>query len=177
MNIDTRLHKLFLLLVILFSIVMTGCTAANSGDEAQTLTTSAASSVESTSANSCSVTEAMWVKPPEDSAVQGSAEYGYYFVNEERSIWASAWWTGAEENYLNTSEDGIKVGWFRPAGATLEISGQRIDGQAPPLEANVPCCYPTQFQATGLMFPTEGCWKVTAQAADEALSFVVWIEP
>jgi hypothetical protein len=177
MNLVTCLHKLFLTLVILFSIVTTGCTAANSGDDIPPSQTSNSSSVESTSTNSCPVTEATWAKPPEDSAVQGSAAYGHYFVNEERSIWASAWWTGQEENYLSAKEDGIKVGWFRPEGATLNISGQRIDGQASPLEAIVPCCYPTQFQATGLIFPTEGCWEVVAQAADEELSFVVWVEP
>jgi hypothetical protein len=83
---------------------------------------------------------------------------------------------GAEDSQLHVSEDGIKVGWFRPAGLTLEITGQRIDAQAPPLEVDVPCCYPTQFQATGLDFPTEGCWEVSAQAAEHELSVVVWVE-
>jgi len=126
---------------------------------------------------SCPVTEPLWIKPPEDSAVQGSPGYGYYFVNEDRSIWASAWWTDDEEYPLRPSEDGIKVGWFRPAGAELKINGQRLDGEAPPLEAVIPCCYPTQFQAMGLVFPTEGCWEVTAKAAESVLSFVVRVEP
>jgi hypothetical protein len=90
---------------------------------------------------------------------------------------ASAWWTGEEEQYLRASEDGVKVGWFRPAGVLLEISGRRLDGQAPPLEAQVPCCYPSQFQATGLIFPTEGCWEVSAKAGDSELAFVVRVEP
>ena len=34
-----------------------------------------------------------------------------------------------------------------------------------------------RFQATGLIFPTEGCWEVTAKAADSVLSFVVRVEP
>ncbi len=125
----------------------------------------------------CRLTEPIWAKPPDDAAVQGPPEFGYYFVNEDRSIWASAWWVGQEEDQLRASEDGIKVGWFRPAGATLEISGQRLDGPAPALEADVPCCYPTRFQATGLIFPAEGCWTVTAKAAERELSFVVWVEP
>ena len=132
---------------------------------------------ENTSASDCARTELVWVIPPEDSAVQGSPGYGYYFVNEDRSIWASAWWIRQEENYLRPSEEGIKVGWFRPAGAPLEITGQRLDAQAPLLEAHVPCCYPTRFQATGLLFPTEGCWEVIAKAEDKELSFVVWVEP
>lgn len=128
-------------------------------------------------AEACRLTEPVWAKPPDDTAVQNPPEFGYYFVNEDRSIWASAWWVGREADQLRASEDGIKVGWFRPAGATLEISGQRLDGPAPALKAHVPCCYPTRFQATGLIFPAEGCWTVTATAAKRELSFVVWVEP
>lgn len=133
--------------------------------------------VDEPAAAACRLTEPVWAKPPDDAAVQGLPAFGYYFVNEDRSIWASAWWMGREEDHLRASEDGIKVGWFRPAGAALEISGQRLDGPAPALEAHVPCCYPTRFQATGLIFPTEGCWTVTAKAAERELSFVVRVEP
>jgi hypothetical protein len=132
---------------------------------------------ETSPAAACPVTEPAWVKPPEDSAVQDTPGYGYYYVNEDRSIWAAAWWTGVEEEYLRVSEEGIKTGWFRPAGETLEITGRRMDGEAPPLDAHVPCCYPTRFQATGLYFPTGGCWEVTAKIADSELTFVVWVEP
>jgi len=127
--------------------------------------------------NNCPVTEAVWVKPPEDAAVLNEPAYGYYYVNEDSSIWASAWWTENEEYKLRVSDDGIKVGWFRPAGATLMITGRRLDGEAPPLESEASCCYPTRFQASGLYFPTEGCWEVTAKAEDRELSFVVWVEP
>jgi hypothetical protein len=128
-------------------------------------------------ANDCPITEAVWVKPPADSAVLNEPAYGYYYVNEDSSIWASAWWMGQEEYRLRVDENGIKVGWFRPAGAPLEITGQRLDGEAPPLEAEASCCYPTRFQASGLYFPTEGCWEVTARAEDRKLTFVVWVEP
>ena len=124
----------------------------------------------------CPVTEAVWAKPPADAAVQGSSAFGYYFVNADRSIWASAWWASQTDNPLQLREEGIKVGWFRPAGATLQITGQRIDAQAAPLEAHVPCCYPTRFQVTGLFFPSAGCWTVKAKADTSELAFVVWIE-
>jgi hypothetical protein len=65
----------------------------------------------------CPVTEPEWIKPPEDSAVQGPPAYGYYFVNKDRSILASAWWEGNEKYHLRPSEVGIKMGWFRPEGA------------------------------------------------------------
>jgi hypothetical protein len=148
----TRLISTFLLLSVL-----PGCASAQS--------------------DSCPVTEPVWIKPPDDSAVNDTPTEGYYFVNKDRSIWASAWWTGQEGNYLYVKEDGIKEGWFRPAGAELQITGQRLDADAPPLEAHVPCCYPTRFQATGLYFPTEGCWEVTARADDSVLSFIVQVAP
>jgi hypothetical protein len=150
MNVPPRIFILYLLT----SIILTACSGTKT----------------------CPVTEPVWAKPPEDFAVQGSPEYGYYFVNEDRSIWASAWWAGQEENYLLPGED-IKVGWFRPEGAPLEITGQRLDTQASPLEVHIPCCYPTRFQATGLYFPTGGCWEVTAKAAGSVLSFIIKVEP
>lgn len=127
--------------------------------------------------DACPVSEPVWVIPPDDPAVQNSPDYGYYFVNEDRLIWASAWWAGEEGYHLRVGEQGNKVGWFRPEGAALEISGRRLDGQAVPLEAHIPCCYPTRFQATGLAFPAEGCWEVTARAADSVLTFVVEVGP
>ncbi|HEU0293224.1 MAG TPA: hypothetical protein VFR47_10845 [Anaerolineales bacterium] len=133
---------------------------------------------ENTSAeNSCLRTEPMWLKPPEDAAVPHPPTYGYYFVNEDQSIWASAWQAKDEENPFRAGEEGNKVGWFRPAGAELEITGRRLDAEAPPLEAEAGCCYPTRFQASGVYFPTEGCWEVNAQANDRKLSFVIWVEP
>lgn len=126
---------------------------------------------------SCPVTESEWILAPDDPAVNNPPAYGYYYVNEDRSIWASAWWAGEDGNHLRVSEDGIKVGWFRPEGAELQITGRRVDGWAPPLESHVPCCYPTRFQATGLTFPMQGCWEVTAKAEDRVLTFIVRVEP
>ena len=128
-------------------------------------------------ANTCPITEPEWLKPPEDAAVLNEPQFGYYIVNADRSMWASAWWTGQAEFPLRATEDGNKVGWFRPAGATLEITGKRLDAPSPPMEAHVPCCYPTRFQSSGLYFPAEGCWEVTARAAESELIFVVRVEP
>jgi len=166
-----------LIFFLFLGVLLTGCSAIYTMDFGTSTMTPTALPAESTFSSACPVSEPVWAKPPDDPAVTGSPEHGYYFVNEDRSIWASAWWTEEEEHDLRVSEEGIKVGWFRPAGATLEITGQRLDAQAPSLEAHVPCCYPTRFQATGLYFPTEGCWEVTAKAADSVLAFVVRVQP
>jgi len=152
MKIITRSISIFFLISVL-----TGCVSA--------------------STVSCPVSEPLWIKPPEDSAVNDPPVEGFYFVNEDRSIWASAWWTGQEENYLYIKEDGFKEGWFRPAGADMKITGHRLDGSAPPMESHIPCCYPTRFQATSLYFPTSCCWEVTAKADGSMLTFIVQVAP
>ncbi|MEZ4770161.1 MAG: hypothetical protein R2844_17265 [Caldilineales bacterium] len=125
----------------------------------------------------CPVTEPEWLLAPDDPAVLSEPAFGYYYVNADRSMWASAWWSQDGALPLQAGEDGVKVGWFRPAGATLTITGQRIDGDAPPLGSHVPCCYPTRFQASGIDFPEPGCWRVAATAADSQLTFVVEVVP
>ena len=139
--------------------------------------TSSAVTESNTAKNSCPLTQPKWLKPPADSAIPDPPSYGNYFVNEDQSIWASAWWTEGEEYALHAGKEGNKIGWFRPASAELAVTGRRLDAKAPPLEFEAPCCYPTRFQASGLYFPTEGCWEVTAQADDRKLSFIVWVEP
>lgn len=69
----------------------------------------------------------------------------------------------------------MKFGWFRGAGlrGKLTIHGKRLDASAPPLRADIPEGYgDTGFQATGLIFPTEGCWEVTGKVGETSLTFV-----
>ncbi len=69
----------------------------------------------------------------------------------------------------------MKFGWLRGAGlrGKLTIHGNRLDASAPPLRADIPDGYgDTGFQATGLIFPTEGCWEVTGEVGDTRLTFV-----
>lgn len=176
MRAPARSLTLFLSCSVLIGLALTGCTAITPQAANASSPSPSTSPADDTTISACPVTEPLWVKPPDDPAVGNPPAYGHYFVNRDRSIWASAWWTEAEEYRLHASEDGVKVGWFRPAGATLAITGQRLDGEAPPLEAHIPCCYPTRFQATGLAFPTEGCWEVVARAGESELSFIVQVE-
>jgi hypothetical protein len=126
-------------------------------------------------ADDCPVAEPVYDTPPVDPAVQNEPQPGFFFINEDKTIWASAWWAKGNSDLLATT-DGIKVGWYRPEGAELEITGKRLDGKAPPLDSHIPCCYPTRFQATGLYFPTGGCWEVNAKAAKSQLTFVVYLD-
>jgi hypothetical protein len=69
----------------------------------------------------------------------------------------------------------MKYPWFRGAGLTgrLIITGRRLDAAAPPLTASTSSdSRETGFQATSLIFPTEGCWEITGKVRDTALTFV-----
>jgi len=69
----------------------------------------------------------------------------------------------------------MKFGWTRGEGlrGKLKIRGRRLDAPAPPLRADIPNGYgDTGFQATALIFPTEGCWEVTGEVADTRVTFV-----
>jgi len=67
----------------------------------------------------------------------------------------------------------MKFGWERRVSGELTIQGRRLDGEAPSLRAEVPCCYgATGFQASALIFPSPGCWEVTGTVGTASLTFV-----
>ena len=141
-----------LIFCLLAGLVLTGCAASQGSSRAG----DPAANPERRAARACTLTLAEWLKPPEDPAVDDEPGFGYYYVNEDLSMWASAWWVGEQEQYLRAGEEGVKVGWFRPAGAELEITGRRLDGEAPPLHSHVPCCYPTRFLSHRPDIPQRG---------------------
>ena len=130
-----------LLVILLLSFVIVACGSAQRTQNA--------------AADDCPRTEPVWAKPPVDAAIPDAPAYGYYFVNEDRSIWASAGWTGEDSVQLRVREEGIKVGWFRPAGIPLEITGQRLDAEASSLQSEIPCCTRLDFKRQGFTFPPQ----------------------
>ncbi len=67
----------------------------------------------------------------------------------------------------------MKWPWWRGVRGKLTIEGRRLDGPAPPLRARIPEGYgDIGFQASGLIFPTEGCWEVTGKVGEASLTFV-----
>jgi hypothetical protein len=68
----------------------------------------------------------------------------------------------------------IKFPWWRGVEGALAISGRRLDGEARPLEAEIPGGYGSiGFQATSLVFAAPGCWSVTGRVGGTSLRFVV----
>jgi hypothetical protein len=71
---------------------------------------------------------------------------------------------------------GTKFGWWRITPGTLTISGRRLDASAMPLRADVPDGYGSSgFQASGVWFPTQGCWEITGTVGTATLSFVAFV--
>ena len=69
---------------------------------------------------------------------------------------------------------GVKFGWERIAHGDLAIATRRLDAVTVPQLADVPGGYgDAGFQASGLNFPSPGCWQVTGTAGGKTLTFVV----
>ena len=75
--------------------------------------------------------------------------------------------------------DGQKIALWREKGSAfgkLRVSGSRLDADAPPLRTYIPSGYATKvgFQASGLSFPTPGCWRIVAHVGlTQRYEFVV----
>ena len=71
---------------------------------------------------------------------------------------------------------GMKFGWWHTEAGKLAISGRRLDAPAPPAIGDVPDGYgATGFQASGVTFPTEGCWEITGSVGSTSLTFVTFV--
>jgi len=78
----------------------------------------------------------------------------------------------------NGTMSSSKFGWWRIVPGQLTVEGRRLDAPAPPLESSVPSGYgDIGFQASGIIFPTTGCWEVIGKVADTELRFVVSVIP
>jgi hypothetical protein len=118
---------------------------------------------------SCPVTATISAVPPSDpNPFYPRLGGGPWYINADRTIWAAV---GSE----GFRQGDNKVMWVRPAGAQLIVTGQRLDASVALLSADIPCCYPSTFQASGVTFPTPGCWLVTAKAGTKELQFVALV--
>ena len=114
--------------------------------------------------DSCPVSRPVDDRPPDDPHASSFAG-GTWYANPERTIWA--WWWGQR------STGDYKILWVRPVGAQLKISGQRLDGAARELTADIPDGYRHTFQASAVAFPSAGCWEIESTAGDARMKFVV----
>ncbi len=90
-------------------------------------------------------------------------------------------WVGLGNGIVSWQRDpdgsvGTKFGWWREANGKLKIEGRRLDAPAPPVRASVPDGYgDAGFQATRIIFPTDGCWQATGSVGGASLTFVLLV--
>jgi hypothetical protein len=114
--------------------------------------------------------------PWRDSLFGWDSAYGH------GSLWVGALWPHGV--VIITPDDidpdgqlSMKFGWYRLISGYLTITGRRLDAPAPPASGQTfPGSYGlTGFNASGVIFPSEGCWQVTGRAGRAALTFVTFV--
>ena len=122
-----------------------------------------------TAAQDCPVTEPTIATPP--TAVPGGRDplsRGPYYVSPDRQVWAQDW------GWISTPGTR-KALWLKPLGVPLELHGQRLDAEAPPLRISSGGYERFDYRASHLIFPTEGCWEIVAQSGNSVLRFVMYV--
>ncbi len=132
--------------------------------------TGTASTSATATASSCPVTQPPNppLTPPENVRSTNTGEHRF-------------WW-GNDSQWVILPNDGVmwsaKFMWWRTLAGQLTIEGRRLDAPAPPLESSISSGDgDIGFQATGLSFPTTGCWEVIGRVSGHELRFVVNVIP
>jgi len=108
--------------------------------------------------------------------------FGWDSAYGNGSLWVGGLWPRGV--VIMTQDDvgpdgrlGMKFGWYRLTSGFLTITGRRLDAPAPPASGlTFPGGYGlTGFNASGVIFPTEGCWQVTGRVGRVALTFVTFV--
>jgi hypothetical protein len=148
------------------------------------------------SPGACPVTRPNGVQPPESANIfgRGNGDYG------TGALWTSLWVWGegvvlVPETHVNAdgSLGPMKWPWWRGVPGPLVVTGRRLDAPAPPLQAFAaggeridrtpePSAFEVRysesaFHPTGLVFPTGGCWEITARVGEHTLTFVTLVVP
>jgi hypothetical protein len=130
-------------------------------------------------AERCPVTRPRRWRPP--AGVAGDALFGAETAHGNGKLWVGGLGDGGvlevgPDHVEPDGSVGMKFGWWRAVAGALRIGGRRLDGPAPPLRADVPGGYGDRgFQASGVRFPTQGCWEVTGTAGTASLTFVTFV--
>jgi len=126
-------------------------------------------------------TQACVVTPPNGNTPPGERRSPFHHGNG--ILWTALWpegkvvfRPGGPGFVLADGSLSMKFPWWRGVQGNLAIEGRRLDAPAPPLRATIPESYgDTGFQATGIIFPTAGCWRVTGKVGAASLTFVTLV--
>jgi hypothetical protein len=75
---------------------------------------------------------------------------------------------------------GVKIAWQRGPGVRgpVHVEARKLDGGAPAVRRRIGTrgYGPTGLLASGIAFPTPGCWKVRARTGAARLTFVLFLQ-
>jgi hypothetical protein len=123
----------------------------------------------------CPITLPNGQTPPGESAAQSHHGNGELYT----TLWPKGEIEFRPSGPGEIREDGslaMKFPWWRGEGirGPIEVSGKRLDRPGQGVTVETPAGYgDTGFQASALVFPSEGCWEVRAQSDGAELIFVV----
>jgi hypothetical protein len=148
---------------LLLVVLSTGNGALYETSLTTTVVASSASSV-------CSVTYPDGSVPPQENV---NSPHGY--ANKNKTLWVAISEKG--EMRVRQDEDGWliapKVAWSRGIRGRLTVTGGRLDKLAPAMKSVISDAYgDIGFQPVSLVFPSEGCWKITGKVGGEELTFI-----
>lgn len=129
-------------------------------------------------AKRCPVTQPSRVGPE---GVSPDQFFGWGSSYGNGKLWVGGLWPGgvidAGPEFVDADGAvGMKFGWWRAVPGKLRITGRRLDASAPPARGSVPDGYgQAGFQASGVTFPTGGCWQVTGKVGSTTLTFVTYV--
>ena len=106
--------------------------------------------------------------------------FGWQRAHGNGSLWVGGLWPHGV--VIITPDDvepdgrlGMKFGWYRLTSGFLTITGRLLDAPAPPASGLASGYGLTGFDASGVIFPTEGCWQVTGRVGRVTLTFVTFV--
>lgn len=116
-------------------------------------------------------------------------EYEGYFRYGSDFLWVALPQDGVWSKLPQDSHGyGQKLPWWREGYVwneepepSLVVTGERLDAEAPPLDASTANGSYSDDMGSAMMMgmnlPTSGCWKITGEYEGTELSFVVWVAP
>jgi hypothetical protein len=111
----------------------------------------------------------------------GTYLFGWASSYGTDGLWVGGLWPGgviaADPRFVEADGSiSMKFGWWRDIPGKLAITGRRLDASAPAAGSVVPDGYGASgFQASGVIFPTEGCWEITGTVGAASVTFVTFV--
>jgi hypothetical protein len=164
------------ILLALLAVGMAGCSGNSEPTAAEKAP--AQSSPTYIATRACPVTNANGESPP------GEKPDESFYGNGK--LWTALWpkgkvLAGKQDVHPDGSIEMKFPWWAAGVEGGLSITGRRLDGPAPPVRAQINSGWPETgfsgdaFWASGIIFASEGCWRITGSVGGTRLTFVTLV--